>query len=118
MKTRQAYEVAEEIEAKWKSRGRCMIFPWSTEHLLWLIQRWKFKKPAETERRDAISAVIRLAMNDRLASGLSPRWVYMLNIHVREMMVGATLKVWEPVVKPSTDETVIELRRRTGVPAS
>jgi hypothetical protein len=117
VKKRQAYEVVEEIEAKWKQRGRCLLYPWSTEHLLWLLDRWKFKKPAETERRFAVAVAIRAAMNERLAAGLSHSWVYVANFHVRELMVGAGLNVWEPVLKPSADETIIELPRRTGVPS-
>lgn len=99
MKKRQAYEVAAEIEKKWRSRSGCVLWSWRFIDVQWLLDRWKFKRPQDSERRIAIESVIHHTIADRFNAGLSMSWLYVWNQHMREMMVGAGLDLHEPVCR-------------------
>ena len=114
---RQAYEVAAEIEKKWRSRYGCQCWSWGHHLIQWLLDRWKFKNPQDVERREFIAGVIRQSLENRYCLGLPLGWLYISNVHIREMMTGAGLNVSEPVRKPAiVHDRVIELKpRETGV---
>lgn len=114
---RQAYEVAAEIEKKWKSRYGCQCWSWGHHLIQWLLDRWKFKNPQDVERREFIAGVIRQSLVDRFRLGLPLGWLYVSNVHIREMMVGAGLNVSEPVRKPAIvhDRVIVLKPRETGV---
>ena len=114
---RQAYEVAAEIEKKWKSRHGCQCWAWGRDLIQWLLDRWKFKNPQDVDRREFIARVIRQSLSDRAFLHLPQTWLYVSNVHIREMMTGAGLNSADPVRKPAiVHDRVIELKpRETGV---
>lgn len=113
MKKRQAFEVAAEIEKKWRSRSGCVLWSWRFIDVQWLLDRWKFKRPQDSERRTVIDAAIHQAIADRFHAGLSMSWLYVCNQHMREMMVGAGLNLSEPVCRESVfSGDVIQLQPR------
>ena len=118
MKKRQAYEIKEEIEAKWKARCGCMISSWSVSHLGWLIERWRFFRPQDDSTRRAVETIVEETILQRQRAGLPQHWIYMQNLQVREMMIGAGLDVRERFRKSSVvDDRVIEILPRAVVGA-
>lgn len=99
MAKRQAYEVIAEIEAKWKKRCGCMIWSWSSCHIAWLMERWKFKNPRDVDRQAYFIRKINQRIQDRVGI-ISVNWLYFYSDEIREMMVGAGLNVSEPIRKP------------------
>lgn len=99
MAKRQAYEVIAEIESKWKQRCGCMIWSWSSYHIAWLMERWKFKNPGDVDRWSYFIRKINQRIQDRVGI-ISVNWLYFYSDEIREMMVGAGLNVSEPIRKP------------------
>lgn len=113
---RQAFEVIAEIEQKWRKRCRCMMWSWSVEHLDWLIKRWDFKNPGDSERRMVLIKIMTEAIACRQRACINHTWLYMHKEHIRELMQGAGLNTSEPeYVSKVTDFSVIELPKRQMV---
>lgn len=92
MSKRQAYEVIEEIEKKFKDRSGCMLWSWSMEHIAFLIQRWLWKKPGDKPRISEIAKEISERAKLRMQKNLSPARLYLFRDQVKEMIEGAGMK--------------------------
>lgn len=116
MNKRQAFEVAAEIEAKWRRSSRRVLASWSFEHVSWLLQRWQFKRPQDVEQRKRINDIVTESVGARLKARLTVNWLYVFNGHIRAMMEGAGLDTSEPVSRQRVvDDSVIELTSTKSV---
>jgi hypothetical protein len=107
---RQAYEVIEEIEKKFKDRSGCMLWSWSMEHIAFLIQRWLWKKPGDKPRISEIAKEISERAKLRMQKNLSPAWLYLFRDQVKEMIEGAGMKAEFREYKPeNTGQSVVML---------
>ena len=113
---RQAYEVIEEIEKKFKDRSGCMLWSWSMEHIAFLIQRWLWKKPGDKPRISEIAKEISERAKLRMQKNLSPAWLYLFRDQVKEMIEGAGMKAEFREFKPTdADQSVVMLAAEAGV---
>jgi hypothetical protein len=107
---RQAYEVIEEIEKKFKDRSGCMLWSWSMEHIAFLIQRWLWKKPSDKPRISQIAKEISERAKLRMQKNLSPAWLYLFRDQVKEMIEGAGMKAeFREVTPTNADQSVVML---------